>query len=202
MARFTIVRDENVRRGRDLTIREAHMDLTLLHPKVVHLPIALAVLMPLVSGGLLLAWWREWLPRRTWLVSVLLQALLVATSYAAIETGEADEDRVERVVAERFIEAHEEAAELFIWLAAGALLLYVATAAIRNERVAKLFAALSLVASLVVLGAGYRVGEAGGALVYTHGAANAFIKSGSETTSPSKKGAERPDDHDQSDNDD
>ena len=29
-----------------------------VHPMLVHLPIALAVLMPLVSAGLLIAWWR------------------------------------------------------------------------------------------------------------------------------------------------
>ena len=42
------------------------MDTLPLHPKIVHLPIALAVLMPLITAGLLIAWWRDMLPRRTW----------------------------------------------------------------------------------------------------------------------------------------
>jgi hypothetical protein len=48
-----------------------------LHPAVVHLPMALAVLIPAL----------------------------------ALETGKDEEDRVERVVSEDLIEAHEEAAE-------------------------------------------------------------------------------------------
>ena len=36
------------------------MENLLFHPKVVHIPIALAGLMPLVAGGVLVAWWREW----------------------------------------------------------------------------------------------------------------------------------------------
>ncbi|MFT4976317.1 MAG: hypothetical protein ACI8S6_002213 [Myxococcota bacterium] len=56
------------------------MDALLFHPKIVHLPIALMVLMPLVSGGLLLAWIMEWLPRRAWWIAILLQVSLVGTT--------------------------------------------------------------------------------------------------------------------------
>lgn len=151
------------------------MDLTLLHPKIVHMPIALAVLMPFLSLGLMLAWWRDWLPRRAWLIAVLLQGVLVASSAAALETGEADEHPVEAVVAEHFIEAHEEAAELFMWATVAALVVFVGAGLIKHERAAQGLGALSVVAAVVVLGLGYRVGEAGGALVYEHGAANAHI---------------------------
>jgi len=47
-----------------------------LHPLIVHLPLALALLVPLLAAGTLLAWWRGWLPgRRSWAVVVALQAL-------------------------------------------------------------------------------------------------------------------------------
>ena len=36
-----------------------------LHPKLVHLPLALAALLPLLTFGVLLAWWRGWLQQRT-----------------------------------------------------------------------------------------------------------------------------------------
>jgi hypothetical protein len=39
------------------------MDALFLHPKVVHIRMALGVLMPLIVGGLLLAWWRDWFKR-------------------------------------------------------------------------------------------------------------------------------------------
>ena len=52
------------------------MDALLFHPKVVHIPMALGVLMPIIAGGLLLAWWRNWLPRRSWFLAIGLQAIL------------------------------------------------------------------------------------------------------------------------------
>jgi len=48
-----------------------------LHPKIVHLPIALAALMPLLSILILGGWWRGHLPRRAWLLVAAFQALLV-----------------------------------------------------------------------------------------------------------------------------
>jgi len=71
-----------------------------LHPAVVHLPIALAILIP---GFAILGTWliaREFLPARSWSLIVLMQALLVGFGWLALETGEEQEDRVERVVAE------------------------------------------------------------------------------------------------------
>lgn len=151
------------------------MDLLPLHPKIVHLPIALAVLMPLLSAGLLAAWWTEVLPRRAWIIAVLLQGLLLGSGFASLRTGEGEEDRVERVVAGSLIEAHEEAAEAFVWGTAAALLLAIAAAAIRNDRRARVAAAAATLSTLVVLFLGYRTGEAGGRLVYQHGAANAYV---------------------------
>ena len=75
------------------------MDSLFFHPKVVHLPMALAILMPLITGGALFAWWRGWFDRRTWVAVVLLQAVLVGSGVAATKTGEREEDRVEQVVA-------------------------------------------------------------------------------------------------------
>jgi uncharacterized membrane protein len=153
------------------------MDLLPLHPKIVHLPIALAVLMPVMSAGLLAAWWAELLPRRTWLIAVLLQGLLLASGVAALRTGETEEDRVERVVAERLIESHETAAERFVWAAGAVLVLAIAGAAVRNDGYARKAALATTLGTLLVLFLGYRTGEAGGRLVYQHGAANAYVVS-------------------------
>ena len=46
-----------------------------LHPAVVHLPIALAVLLPLLSLASLLAIRTGWLPQRAWSGVVLLAGL-------------------------------------------------------------------------------------------------------------------------------
>lgn len=164
------------------------MDLTLLHPKIVHLPIALAVLMPAIAGGILLAWWRGALPGRAWLIAVLLQGTLAVSGFAALQTGEADEERVEKVVQESAIEAHAEAGEAFVWGAGVAFVLALGAFGalmMRKEGAAQGAALAAGVAMVVVLGLGYRVGEAGGALVYEHNAARAFLKAGADTALPS-----------------
>jgi len=107
---------------------------------------------------------------------VLLQAMLVGSSWLALETGESEEDRVERIVAERHIEAHEEAAERFLWLA-GLTLLVSGTGLLPGGRGAAGRVATSVATFLVLLGA-VQVGHSGGELVYKHGAAAAYVGQG------------------------
>lgn len=166
------------------------MDTLLFHPKVVHIPIALGVLMPLIAGGLALAWWREWLPWRAWVVAVGLQAVLLVSGIVAVRTGEAEEERVERIVAESLIEAHEEAAEAFVWSSGAVLVVMLAAAALGSKRSGLPIAAVATLGTLVVLGLGYRTGQAGGSLVYEHGAAQAYATSsaGSARIAPAPRG--------------
>jgi uncharacterized membrane protein len=166
-----------------------------LHPKLVHLPIALAVLMPLLSLGLLVAWWRGALQRRTWVIVVALQGLLVATGVIGLRTGETDEERVERVVPEAAIEAHEEAAETFVVGSGVVLAVALLAAVVRPERRALVLAAAASAGTLVVLLLGYRTGEAGGRLVYEHGAASAFTAAPADPGGPTPL-APRDNDHD------
>lgn len=145
-----------------------------LHPKLVHLPLALAVLMPAVTLGLLVAWWREWLPGRTWWIAVALQMALFGSGWLAYETGEQDEEAVEEVLAsEAPLERHEELAEQFFWASAGASVLMLLPMVVSGARRRKWLAVVATASTVVVLVVGYRVGEAGGALVYEHGAAAA-----------------------------
>lgn len=167
------------------------MDSFLFHPKLVHIPIALAVLMPLITGGLLLAWWRKWLPARSWVIAVALQAVLVGSGILALRSGEAEAERVERVVAERFIEEHEEAAEAFVWASGGVLAVMLLGLALSSRRSGPVAATVATVGTLVVLGLGYRTGQAGGDLVYRHGAAQAYSSGGASLSTPGAP-AERP----------
>ncbi|MBK7596541.1 MAG: hypothetical protein IPJ11_15210 [Gemmatimonadetes bacterium] len=59
-----------------------------LHPAIVHLPIAFAVLLPLFALGGLLAVRRGASPRAAWGITVAMAAALVATGLIAKETGE------------------------------------------------------------------------------------------------------------------
>jgi uncharacterized membrane protein len=149
------------------------MDALLFHPKVVHVPVALGVLMPLIAGGLVLAWWRDWLPWRAWFVAIGLQTVLVVSGVVALRTGEAEEERVERVVPKRLIKAHEEAAEVFVGASGAVLVVMLAGAALGKRRSGLPIAAAATLGTVLVLGLGYRTGQAGGSLVYEHGAASA-----------------------------
>lgn len=53
------------------------------------------------------------------MLPVGLATALAVSSWVAVETGEQQEDRVERVVGERPLHSHEEAAELFLLLSGG-----------------------------------------------------------------------------------
>ena len=146
-----------------------------LHPAVVHLPIALAILVPIFAILAVLAIHRGLLPTRSWGLVVLLQAMLVASTFLAVETGEAQEERVERFVAERHVEAHEQAAERF--LAITGLGLVVVAIGLLPRRAGAVGRVGGTVAALAILAAGVAVGHSGGELVYEHGAANAYAKS-------------------------
>lgn len=152
-----------------------------LHPAVVHLPIALAVLIPglAILGTFLIH--RKLLLRRNWGLIVLLQAVLVGSGWLALETGEEEEDRVERVVAERHIETHEEAAERFLLLAELGLL--ASLAGLAPRRMGALGRVAATCATLAALAAGVAVGRSGGELVYEHGAASAYLDSPSAVES-------------------
>ena len=135
---------------------------------------ALAFIMPLLTLALVLAWWRKWLPARAWSIAVVLQLLLVASGVASLRSGEAEEERVEQIVEESFIEAHEEAAEAFVWTSAGVLVLMAIACGFASRPFGLPLAALASVGAFVVFGLGYRTGKLGGELVYKHGAASAY----------------------------
>lgn len=143
-----------------------------LHPAVVHLPMALAVLLPLFAVGSLVAIRRGATTRAAWGVTVALAGMLVASALVAKETGEDGEERVEEVVPEAAIEEHEEAADRFVVI--GAILLAVSLVGFRNDRLGSGARIVATVATLGVLAAGWSVGHAGGELVYRYGAAAAY----------------------------
>lgn len=147
-----------------------------LHPAVVHVPIALAVLIPALAILAMLLIHGGFLPQRSWLLIVLLQALLVGSGWLAMETGEEEEEeRVEEIVAERHIEAHEDAAKRFVWLAAAGLA--VCALGLLPRRAGGLGRVAGTLVAFGVLAAGVYVGHSGGELVYKYGAAAAYVES-------------------------
>jgi uncharacterized membrane protein len=145
-----------------------------LHPAVVHFPIALATLLPLFAALVLLAIRSGATPARSWAVIVLMQAILAGSAWLGHETGEEEEERVEKVVDEELIEEHEEAAE---WVFYGSLAgLALAAGGLAPGSAGGWLRVGTLVVSLATLGAAVRTGHLGGELVYRHGAANAYVE--------------------------
>lgn len=145
-----------------------------LHPALVHIPLGLAFVAPLLAMGVLFLFWKDRLPRKAWALVVGCQALLVAGGFVAMRTGSAEEDTVERVgVSEQAIHQHEEAAEVFAWTAAAVLAL-AAIVLVLPAGTSRTGAVAAIVGMLVVAGLGVRVGHAGGQLVYQHNAGAAY----------------------------
>ncbi|GMV23875.1 MAG: hypothetical protein AMXMBFR57_38240 [Acidimicrobiia bacterium] len=148
-----------------------------LHPAVVHLPLGLAFVMPLIAIGFGLALWRGVVRPSAWLAVVGLQVVLLAGGIVALRTGQAEEERVEAAVSEAAIETHEEAAEAFLWLAGLTLVVLIPPVFSSRVMVTRAGVVAGTVMTLVVLGAALRAGHAGGTLVYVHGAGSVGVSS-------------------------
>lgn len=148
-----------------------------LHPVVVHLPLALAVLFPLIVLGAIWAISRGAHARSVWAVPVIAVALLVGSAWVALETGEDEEERVEEVLAsEEPLHEHEEAAETFLLLSG--LVGVIGLGGLTGGRVGSVARWLTAAGSVVLVASAVQVGSAGGDLVYEHGAAQAYVSSG------------------------
>ena len=128
------------------------------------------------------------------------------SALVAVQLGEADEEKVEKVISEKVIEEHEEAGELIPWLAGTLFLVSLAGFSVKYSKRAQLaLIVLSLVAVVPLINAGHTGGE----LVYEHGASiahlppdhKAAIQSGTilELHEKGGHGHEGEDDHDKDD---
>ena len=144
-----------------------------LHPVMVHLPLALAFLMPPVAALAAWAIWTRRIGARAWLAIVALQLVLVAASVVAIKTGEHEEDRVEGVVPAAALHQHEEYAEQFAWGAGIVLGLTLVVLVPAGRRIGTL---VTLVGTIAAAALALRVGHAGGQLVYVHNAGAAYAQ--------------------------
>lgn len=165
-----------------------------LHPALVHAPLALAVALPLIGAAVSIALARGGAGRRTWWAVVGLQALLVAGTWVAMETGENEEHRVERVTGEAPVETHEHHAKTLL-KGAGASLVLGALAGAAPAVLLPLATFASTAGSGVVAWLAIRTGQSGGELVYVHGAGAAYATQAKLAARPAAKGAEQHDEH-------
>lgn len=147
---------------------------TPLHPFVVHAPIVLGVLLPIVAIGALVAIRSGIALRPAWAVVVTLSAALALSAFVAVRSGQEDEEIVEEVVSGRVLHEHEEAGERYLWLSGAVLALAALGLAPgmlgRGSRYATVAGGVLLVAAAV------NVGHLGGQLVYEYGAAAPHVE--------------------------
>lgn len=143
-----------------------------LHPALIHFPLVLGLLLPVIAVATLWAIRRGAGAARAWSIMVAAAVALAAGSWVAVETGEREEERVERVVPAGALERHEEAGERSLLLS-GLLAALTATGLLggRVGRTARLGATIG---ALALAGAAVQVGHSGGDLVYRHGAASVY----------------------------
>lgn len=172
-----------------------------LHAAVVHFPMALVILLPLFALGALWVIRRGSTPRRAWAVPLLLAAALTVSAWVALQTGEAEEDRVEAVVSESVLHRHEEAAERFLVLSG--VLLVVAAGGMLGGTLGRSARLVATVGAFGLVLSGLQVGAAGGELVYRHGAANAYLEAvpGEARTSGTGAAIVRPAEREEDDED-
>jgi len=141
-----------------------------LHPSIVHLPLGLALIVPLVATGAAVALWWGWNGRRLLTAVVVLQSVVVLGGHVAARMGSHDARFVEAVLGPDQADLHEDRAELF--LMAATVLLMGAVACWAGPPRAKLpVAALVAAGSLIVAVLAIRTGQAGGALAERYRAA-------------------------------
>jgi uncharacterized membrane protein len=170
-----------------------------LHPLVVHVPLVLAMLVPVVVVAILIGDRRRRFGRASWWTAVAVSGLLVVGSLASLNTGSREEERVEAIVAESAIELHEERAETFTWIAGATFVLLFTVPLFRSPETRSWFGTAGLLASLVVAALAIRVGHSGGSLVYVHNAGAAYLidagSAGTLRTTEQPNDARSPADH-------
>jgi|SoiMethySBSTD1v2_1073268.scaffolds.fasta_scaffold157961_2 hypothetical protein len=165
-----------------------------LHPAIVHFPIVLAFLLPLIAAVGIWQIHRGTNPRRAWIAPLVAAVMLAASAWAAVETGEDQDERVERVVASKPLSAHEEMAETF--LAGAAVLVLIASVGLVGGGIGRAARIVTAAGAGALLVAAARVGHSGGELVYRYGAAGAYTgnpgrdtATGSSAASPARAGS-------------
>ena len=159
-----------------------------LHPALVHLPLGLAILMPLLAAGFGWAFWTGRVRLRAWLAVVGLQALLLTSGLVALQTGRSEGERVETAVSEAAIEQHEEAAEVFLWAVGVTLLLSAVALAMPRPGASKAAVLVSTLAMAACAVLAIRVGHAGGQVVYANGGTASAFSSGATNQNAGGKG--------------
>lgn len=148
------------------------------HPMIAHFPMALTFVLPFLV--LIFAYMIKInkMTPRGWLIIVGLQLAVTITGYVSLESGETEEQNVQKVVSKELIHVHEEAAEIFVGSTVIALVISIGAFFLRKELQFPVKLTVALIGFISCYLA-YKTGALGGELVYKHGAASAYASGNS-----------------------
>ena len=153
-----------------------------LHPALVHIPLGLALVLPVIVIVFTWALWTGRLRTRAWLTVVLLLATVLGAGLVALNTGQREEEKVEAVVPEAAIAQHEALAEQFLWVTGASLVVAALVLVLHRPLAVRAATVATVFCAFLVTGAALRTGHAGGQLVYVHNAAAAYASGGKAPT--------------------
>ncbi len=162
-----------------------------LHPIVVHFPIVLGLAVPLLALIALIRIGAGAKPRAAWTPVLVVVLLTLVFGIFATRSGESEEERVEEFVPHDAMELHEGNGKRFMPLIMITTVLTLAGFA--GRRVGGAARGVTLVVALLMAAQLFWAAKTGGALVYEHGAANAYTGELAEPT------GEYEDEHDDDD---
>jgi len=141
-----------------------------LHPLIVHLPLALALLAPPALAAVWIGQARGRWPESVALLVVGLQLLLALGAFAAVRSGGREEERLEDRLPRAALHEHEERGEAFAWTSLAALGIGLLPLLVQREKLRPWLRGAALAAALAAAGLAVATGEAGGELVWRHDA--------------------------------
>lgn len=162
------------------------------HPSLVHFPVAMAFLIPVISGFIIIYTGKKASLQPLLAIIPISQFFLVIATYAAMFTGDLDRSTIESLIVDQnpvptrqtvrlmsIFDAHENAARLFfLSTIAGTVLSYIGIKRMGPIRAKSAknrgLLYISVIFQFLILILCLRTANLGGELVYRHGAADAF----------------------------
>lgn len=146
-----------------------------LHPMMVHLPLGLALILPVIILTFMILIRLKKISDSMWIMIMSLQAFLVAIGHLTIATGENEEDLVRTIIDRKIVSMHELDAEMFVGsVVIGLVISVMGYFANKKYQFKSQVAVLAI--SIITILLAVNVGRSGAALVYKHGAAQVYLE--------------------------
>ena len=146
------------------------MESLPLHPAIVHLPIGIALMLPILN--ILFFWLFKTgkAKREASMILIIMHLGLATTSFLAMQLGEIEEEKIEHQIDHNALENHEHKGEFYAQATIALALVSVLLVFTRGRRFEQVLGLL-FIGQIILIFFTYQVGHSGAQLVYKHDAA-------------------------------